>query len=82
MYLLDTNTLIYFFKQQGQVAEHVAHPVSELVADLGDALIGGAAIGTRVASVLNQRDRRVERPKDMIGLRIDWAVESSAQRCM
>lgn len=32
MYLLDTNTLIYFFKQQGQVAAHLKNVVSSQVA--------------------------------------------------
>jgi tRNA(fMet)-specific endonuclease VapC len=25
MYILDTNTLIYYFKGQGQVAQNIAH---------------------------------------------------------
>ncbi len=31
MYLLDTNTLIYFFKQQGQVAAHLKNVASSQV---------------------------------------------------
>ena len=40
------------------VAEDVAQPLAELVADLGDALVGGTAIGAGIAAVLDQRDRR------------------------
>jgi tRNA(fMet)-specific endonuclease VapC len=32
MYLLDTNTLIYFFKQQGHVAEHLRRVAASQVA--------------------------------------------------
>jgi len=32
MYLLDTNTLIYFFKQQGQVAAHLKNVAASEVA--------------------------------------------------
>ena len=32
MYLLDTNTLIYFFRQQGQVAAHLKNIVASQIA--------------------------------------------------
>ncbi len=32
MYLLDTNTLIYFFKQQGQVATHLRNVAASQIA--------------------------------------------------
>ena len=32
MYLLDTNTLIYFFKQQGQVAAHLKNVAASRIA--------------------------------------------------
>ncbi len=40
------------------MAKDIAQPLAELVADFGDALVGGAAMGAGVAAVFDQRDRR------------------------
>ena len=41
------------------VPENVAQPVADLVACLGDALVGGTAMRARVTAVLDERDRRL-----------------------
>jgi hypothetical protein len=46
---------------QRPVAKDVAHTIAELVAHLGDALVGCAAIGACVAAIFDQRDGGVRR---------------------
>ena len=57
------------------VPEHVAQAVAELVADLGDAVVGRAAIGAGIAAVLDERDLCVGRPEDMVAAFVHRRVE-------
>lgn len=52
MYLLDTNTLIYFFKQQGRVAQHLRQTPASAI-----------AISTAVLFELEYRLLRSTRPQ-------------------
>ena len=49
-----------------QVAVDVAHPVAKAVAQTSDDVVRRAAVTARVASVLDQRDRRVDGPDDVV----------------
>ena len=58
------------------VPEHVAQTLPELAADLGDALVGCAAVRTGVAAVLNKGDGRIRWAEQMIPDRIHRPVET------
>ena len=65
---------------QRLVAEDVAQPVAELGASLDDVLVGGAAVGTGVAAVLDQRDLGLGRPEDVVPSRIDLSDPAGSCR--
>ena len=47
------------------------HTLAELVADFGDALIGGSTIGAGIAAIFDERDLRVVRAEDVIDRSVD-----------
>ena len=55
--------------------EDVAQPIAELVAHLGDALVGRAAMRAGVAAVFDQRDLGVLGAEDVVVGVIDRAIE-------
>ena len=65
---------------QRPVAKDVAHAIAELVAHLGDALVGRAAIGAGVAAIFDQRDGGARRPKDVVEPFIDRPIEPIGRR--
>jgi hypothetical protein len=60
----------------GAMAEYVSNAVAQLVADFGDARIGGTAMRAVVASIFHQRYGSRRRAKDTIASTIDGSVES------
>ena len=58
------------------MAEYVPDTIAELVADLGDAGIGGAAMRAVVAAVFHQRDFGLGRADHMVARGIDRAIET------
>jgi len=60
------------------VAEHVAQPGAELVAYLGEAVVGGAAIRAGVAAVFDQRDVGARFAQQMIEALVDRSIEPVA----
>jgi hypothetical protein len=63
---------------QRALAKAVAQTLSEVIAKLGDLLVRGAAIGTSVAPVLDEREARAVGAEHMVGSRIDLSVETTA----
>ena len=61
------------------LAEDVAQALAEAVAEIGDDRMGGVAIGTGVAAVFDEGDRRLGRPEDVVAAGIDRAVEAGRQ---
>ena len=57
------------------MAEDVAQAIAELVANLGDLLVGGPAVGTVVAAVLDQRDLGVGGTQHMVVGLVDRTIE-------
>jgi hypothetical protein len=61
------------------VAEDIAQPIAELVADLGDLLVGRPAVGAAVAAVLDQRDLGVGGAKHMVVGLVHRTIEPIVQ---
>jgi hypothetical protein len=61
------------------MAEHIAQPVAELIADRGDLLIGGPAIRAGIAAIFDERDLRIFGAEDMVLGLIHRAVEPVAR---
>ena len=49
--------------------ENIEQLLAELIADLGDAIVGGAAVRARVAAILDQRDGGPIGPERVIAIR-------------
>jgi hypothetical protein len=64
-----------FAARDRPVPVYVAHTVAEAVADVGDALVGGAAVPAVVAAVFDQRDIGIGRTQDMVVCLVDRAIE-------
>jgi hypothetical protein len=58
----------------------MGHPVAELVAQIDDPVVRRAAVGAGVASIFDQRDRRVGRPENMILGGIERRIEPWTNR--
>jgi hypothetical protein len=57
------------------VAESVGEAITELVAQVDDAIMGAAAMGAGVAAIFDQHDRGVGGAEDMVLGRVDRRVE-------
>jgi hypothetical protein len=57
------------------VAEHIAEPVAQPVAHLGDARIRRPAMRAGIAAIFDERDRRVIFSEHMVARGIDAPVE-------
>jgi hypothetical protein len=64
---------------QRPMPEHVAQPLAELVAHLGELIVGRAAVGAGVAAVLDQRHLRTGRAEDVIVGLVDRPIEPVVQ---
>jgi hypothetical protein len=62
------------------VPEQVAQTLPELAADLGDALVGGAAVWAGIAALFEQGDGRIARSQEVIQNHIHRPVEASGGR--
>ena len=58
------------------VAEYVTQAISELVASFGNGLVGGPAMWTIVAAVLDQGDACVGFAKNVIDLNVDRTIKT------
>ena len=61
------------------VAKDVADALAELIADLGDAFVGGAAIGAGIAAIFDEGDFGVRGAEGVVVGFVDGAVEPVAQ---
>ncbi len=61
------------------MAKDVPHPVAQLIPDPCDAAVRGAAVGARVATVLDERHRSADRTQDMVVGPVDGAIEAIGQ---
>jgi hypothetical protein len=62
------------------MTKDILEAITQLTADLSDALVGCAAVWARVTAVLHQRDRSVSRPDNMIARGVDRTDETVARR--
>ena len=56
--------------------EYVSNAVAELIAHLGDACVGGAAMRAVVAAIFHQRDGGGRRAEHVVASGIDGAIET------
>jgi hypothetical protein len=62
------------------VAEHVAHPVPEAVAEIGDHLVRGVAVAAIIAAEFEQRDVGGRIAEDVVADRIHRTIEPGGPR--
>ena len=60
----------------------VAQPIAKLISELGDPLVGGATVRTRVAAVFHQRDAGVRRSQRMVVRVIHRPIEPRRYACV
>ena len=70
----------HFIPDERLMTKDIREAITQLTADVGDALVSCAAVLARVTTVLHQRDKGVSGPDNVISRGVDWTDETVGHR--